>query len=449
MSALIVACDGSISGDPNIDAGRPGPTTPTAEACADVVRAPRHRLIRLTIEQWARLSAEALALDAPVDVAYTIDREAGVAGFASPVETDARLVEALFAASADAAEGAIRNHDRIDPCDLTDATCREGYLSVIGTRLLRRPMQDADLDELRALYDEDLADGRTPDEAMVAQIRALLLDAEYLYRVERHASETGIEALDPYALASRMSFLIWGSGPDEALLQAAAAGELETEEQVRAQAVRMLDDGRASHRLEVFADEWLELDHLEHLRFDPTLMSEYDTPEKQEELGHALRAQVLEFLVRGYQEEMSYDELFTSNELHVDDVTAPLYGAGEARGIVNLPDRPGLLGHAGLLAGHGSTNDGRGTSPIHRGVWVLQKFLCASLPPPPSPLPDYCPSACEADADCGSDRSCAEGLCVSNNADVCTSDDDCGGYTFDYNSNYISDYTSNAGCFSV
>lgn len=212
-------------------------------------------------------------------------------------------------------------------------------------------------------------------------LQAALQSPHYLYRVEFGSGTApgGVESLTPYELASRLSFLLWGSMPDQALLDAAAQGLLATREQVRAQAQRLLGDQRARYVLGDFHRQWLELDAIDGLQSPLEGFSEELLPLLEQETSKLVEAVLWEGDAR-------LSTLLTAPFSFMNARLAGFYGitgpAGDAFERVPLdPERGiGILTQGGILATHSHAAK---TSPVLRGKFVREKLLCNPLPPPP------------------------------------------------------------------
>lgn len=259
-----------------------------------------------------------------------------------------------------------------------EAVCARGFVETQGRRLFRRPLTESQI----AAYSAPFTSG--PTEATFAQraqlaLQAMLSAPELLYRLEQPAEslEAGASGrLDPWSLASRLSFFLWGSGPDDTLLAAAASGALDTPEGLRAEAERLLGDPRAEEAFEHFFSQWMDLE-----RIDGTTKADADG------LDAALRASMKEEsrrLVKRLFASGGMAELLTTSTTEVDARLAALYGVeapAEGWAEVELSDRAGLLGHASFLASHGHPDK---PSPVLRGVFVLERLLCTSFGAPPA-----------------------------------------------------------------
>jgi hypothetical protein len=198
--------------------------------------------------------------------------------------------------------------------------------------------------------------------------------------VELGRTQDGQLRLTPHELASRLSFFFWDTMPDDGLFAAADSGTLDTPVGVEAQARRLLGDARARAAVAHFQGQWLGLAAIFGTRKDPAVLAGWDGP-----LTETLRQATARFVEHAFWELGGLGALFTTPKAFVDARTAPLYGLtaqGAELRLVELPtsQRAGLLTQAGLMAALGSETT---SAPVRRGVFVLDRVLCAPPPPPP------------------------------------------------------------------
>ncbi|MCA9605025.1 MAG: DUF1592 domain-containing protein [Myxococcales bacterium] len=293
------------------------------------------------------------------------------------------LVEGIEQLAYDVAERAMPDADgaaRVTGCALgggaDDDACLEGWLRRFGRRLLRRPVEDEEVDELVGLYH-----GIAVDEAgapwLGAQtvLAALLQHPELHYHVEVGTPVGGdLVRLTSYEVASRVSFFLWGAAPDDRLLDLAAGGDLDDAEGRRAVALEMLEDDRARVRMETFHAQWLGYDYIAH---EPEMAA------RMRRESDALVDRVL------FEEHGPWTDLFGYGETYVDDTLAALYGM-ETTGSdvprwarVDDPNRGTLLAHGSFLAQGGKFDD---TSPVSRGMVVTTRLRCTPISDPPPGL---------------------------------------------------------------
>lgn len=267
------------------------------------------------------------------------------------------------------------------PCErLTTAeeqeSCARAFLRTFGMRAFRRPLTDAETARYLAFIQEKAA-AIDFQAAIELTIAALMQAPQFSYRVELG----GDGVVDPYEMASRLSYLLWQSMPDDALFAAAAAGELRTEAQLRAQAERMLDEPRARTAMIDFHRQWLDFDLMLEEGKDPTTF-----PDWTDALSQAAREEADRFVEHVmFDGTATLNELFTSPTTYVNGPLAAHYGVDPVDDWtrVDLPtdERSGFLTRTNFLAGHAHAGNG---SPVLRGVFVVDRLLCVELGAPPA-----------------------------------------------------------------
>ncbi len=266
-----------------------------------------------------------------------------------------------------------------------DEEDREGKLREFCTRFVerafRRPITDV---EKRLFVDRQFA--RAPNlEAAVKRVALLVLKSpRFLY------VDPGGKSKDPYAVASRLSFALWDSLPDEALLEAAAAGELATREQVARQTERMLRDARTRSKVRQFLHYWLQMEHARDLAKDLRVFPGFDAA-----MASDLRTSLDLFLDDVlWGDDADFRRLLLSNELYLNGRLARYYGydlpaeAPFQKVSAREVDRVGVLSHPYLMASFAYMD---ATSPIHRGVFLSRSVLGRSLRPPPEAVAPLAP----------------------------------------------------------
>lgn len=312
--------------------------------------------------------------------------------------------EAVIEAAEEVATAASSDTQGWLGCDTQagDRACLDAFLGDGATRIYRRPLADAERDTLLGLFDGVTADGATFAEAVTAVVQAMLASPQFLYLHETgdpDSEQDGMVRLTAYEVASRLSFLLWNSMPDDALFAAAEAGQLGTPEQVRAQAERMLEDPRVRPIVSRFHREWLQLG-----RLDAAAKSPEAYPNFSPTLIDSMKEEVDRFVSDVYwDQDGDLNALLTGTFRYVDASLAPLYSvaapsSGWSRVEVSANRRSGLLTTVGFLTAH--SHPAR-TSPTRRGRFIREKLLCLAVPnPPPSvntTLPPRDPNASTRD----------------------------------------------------
>jgi hypothetical protein len=243
---------------------------------------------------------------------------------------------------------------------------------------------DEDIDALMPYYAAGRATGGSFDKGVEHNVAAVLASPDFLYRTigpGDSADEHDEYPLTGLELATRLSYFLWGQGPDSELRELAAAGELGRPDVLAAQAERMLEDPRADKLVTEFALRWLDLSDLTVVSPDTTLF-----PEFSESLRSDFATEVEMFIKSILREDRDVRELLTSDQTFVNDRLAAHYGIEGVYGpqfrrvTLTDPARRGLLGKAAVLL---RTSYGDRTSPVLRGAWVLDRLMGTPPTPPP------------------------------------------------------------------
>ena len=272
-----------------------------------------------------------------------------------------------------------------EPAAVADA-CVQTFLSEFGRRAYRRPLSQEELERWIGVA-SDLAEG-DPWRGLRLAVAGMLQSPWFLYRVELgepDPEDPSILRYTGYEMASRLSYLLWNSTPDEPLLDAAQAGELDSVAGVEAQAARLLDDPRARSAIQDFFAQYFDLGRLGGTTRDPQRYPLF-TPSLPESMRTEVRLLVDDYVNR---RDADIREIFYTTRTFVNDELAALYGLDvpEATPIsfvpVELPDdgpRAGLLTFGAFLAMNAHETE---TSPTLRGKYVRERVLCQTVPPPP------------------------------------------------------------------
>ena len=324
------------------------------------------------------------------------DRREGFDNNADALIPSKLHIEQYNAAAEKIADLAVQDLPALIDCTPdTDPNCSVRFVSEFGARAFRRPLTSAEVDAFRVFFtgppgDTDFAAG------VETTIQLMLQAPQFLYRIELHeagGAPGSLAPLDGYQLATRLSYFLWSSMPDQALLAAAANGQLATPAQVEVEVRRMLDDPKAERAFLHFFRQWGELDRVD-------LVSKLEDDGYDDATRSALREEFDRFVrdVLGHGEG-SFGDLLQSPRTFVNDRLAGLYGvAGPgpdtwAEVELDPTQRAGILTQPAFLAGHGHPLN---PSPVKRGNFVLQNLLCTNVgsPPPiaeamgsPKPMP--------------------------------------------------------------
>ena len=275
----------------------------------------------------------------------------------------------------------------------SEEVCATEILSSLANRAYRRPLEQTDIDTLMDFYRIGRGDGQSGfDAGIQLAVERILISPDFLFRVEQDplnvAPETDYELSD-LELASRLSFFLWSSIPDEELLSIAERGELQNPDILEAQTQRMLGDPRSSALVKNFASQWLYLRNLRSLVPDAVEFPEFD-----ENLRNAFRQESELYFESLLRDDRSVLDLLGAGYTYVNERLAEHYGIEGVYGShfrrVDLEgelaqQRGGILGQGSLLT---ATSYANRTSPVLRGKWVLTNILGTPPPPPPADVPD-------------------------------------------------------------
>lgn len=268
-----------------------------------------------------------------------------------------------------------------------ESACAEQILSTLARRAFRRPVSDADVSELLAFYESGRERGSF-DMGIQAAIERLLVDPEFLFRVERDPPDVkpgSAYAINDIELASRLSFFLWSSIPDNELLKVAERGELGDPDKLESQVRRMLADERSIALVENFAAQWLYLRNMRSVTPDLNLYPEFD-----DNLRDSFRCESELFIADQIRHDRSLADLLSADYSFVNERLARHYGIPNVYGSryrkIQFADgrRGGLLGQGSILT---VTSYATRTSPVLRGKWLLENILGSAPPPPPDDVP--------------------------------------------------------------
>ena len=291
-----------------------------------------------------------------------------------------------------AAKGETESRRRVFSCrprsGADQETCALRILERLAHRAYRRPPTAQEVDDLLVFYRQGLERGGFEDGIETA-LRAVLVSPHFLFRAEHPPAHgrDGPHQVSDYELASRLSFFLWSSIPDDELLEAAGNGRLRDDAELESQVRRMLADRRSGALVENFAGMWLHLRNLDSWTPDRRLFADFDDNLRQSFRGET--ELLFEAIVR---EDRSLVELLSADFTYLNERLAKHYGVPHIYGDhfrrVKLPPdgiRGGILTHGSILA---VTSYGNRTSPVLRGKWVLENILgTPPSPPPPEATP--------------------------------------------------------------
>lgn len=277
---------------------------------------------------------------------------------------------------------------RLVPCGLAEPDCARSSIAAAGLRLFRRPLEPSELDTYEQVYTSLRALGDDESTAFSSCLRALLSSAEFLYRIELDSDpdSTAPHPLGSYELASRLSYFLWSSAPDDALLQSAATGALLEPATLDVEIDRLLGDERSERFVASFAGQWLQA---RQVPAHPALPAFYQwTPR----VALAASQEMLLYFSEFLHADHSWLEFPGAGFHYINGELAELYGVNtDLTGFSTFErveyaegGRTGFFGLAGFLA---VTSLDRRTSPSKRGHFIAQTLLCREVKVPPSVPP--------------------------------------------------------------
>jgi mono/diheme cytochrome c family protein len=280
-----------------------------------------------------------------------------------------------------------------------DEQCAERTIKSLAPRAYRRPVSKEELQKFRDLYQVAIDAGDGFESGIGLVLQAMLVSPHFLFRVEGEKAPADLEAefrIANYDYASRLSYFLWSSMPDDALMACAKDGTIRHPRTLREQVSRMLRDPRASALAENFGGQWLQIRNLTRVDPDPTKF-----PQFTGELREAMATETNLFFESIVKEDRSLLNFIDADYTFVNEALAKHYGIDGIVGpefqrvTVDPNERGGLLGQASVLT---VTSLPTRTSPVIRGLWVLENMLDSAPPPPPPDVPPLDDAKVEATA---------------------------------------------------
>ncbi|MBI2423549.1 MAG: DUF1592 domain-containing protein [Candidatus Hydrogenedentes bacterium] len=259
-------------------------------------------------------------------------------------------------------------------------------IAAFAERAWRRPLDAEELPRLVALFEKARDEGKRFEDALKFVFKAVLVSPHFIFLAEPEPEAIGEYELGGYPLASRISYFLWGSLPDEELRERAASGALNNPDELRYQVQRMLRDPRSEALGEIFATQWLGIVQLG----ETTKPDKNEFPEFDAVLAQDMRREAVLYFHRIVSEDRSLLELIDAKYTYVNERLAAIYGipdvTGEELRLAEFddPNRGGVMGMAAVLT---ATSHPLRTSPVLRGKWVLEQILGDRVPPPPPNVP--------------------------------------------------------------
>lgn len=279
-----------------------------------------------------------------------------------------------------------------------EAACAKSILSTLARRAYRRPVTADEVGTLLAFY-ETARRERGFEAGIQSAIERLLVSFNFLFRVEQEPPDArpgSVHRISDLELASRLSFFLWSSVPDEELLDLAEAGRLANAGVLARQVRRMLADPRATALVDNFGSQWLGLRKAVSWQPNPDIFPEFD-----ENLRQAFLRETSLFLDSQFREDRSVVDLLSADYSFLNERLAEHYGVKGVQGerfrkvTFTVPARGGLLGQGGILM---VTSYPDRTAPVLRGFWVLDNLLGMPPPPPPPDIPELEPTGADGRA---------------------------------------------------
>ncbi len=320
----------------------------------------------------------------PVEVSFLNDAFDRKTGLDRNLLVDSISVEGPLDTAADAR--ARRAHVLVCDPVAGGQPCLRHILSNFAGRAFRRPARPAEVERLLGLVNSATDDGESVEHGLELALRGVLLSPHFLFRPELDAQPDSavVRRLNGYETASRLSYFLWSSMPDEALFRAAETGALDDPTGLKREAARMLADPRSLALVDDFGGQWLLFRALSEHQVDSSLSALDD--QTRTDLAQETRLFLAEFLHRP----LPVERLVTARFSFLNDNLARYYGLSSRPGSsfakvdLDTPERGGLLREASLLT---VTSLPHRSSPVKRGKWVLGQLLCSEPPPPPPGVP--------------------------------------------------------------
>ncbi|MEL6107339.1 MAG: DUF1592 domain-containing protein [Planctomycetota bacterium] len=340
---------------------------------------------RLTVEEYVQSVKSAVGVDVGGEARAALPADLRADGFANTsynLTVDLKHIEAYrelankVTDSMDARAFAKRFWGK---ARLTDDDMR-GLIQKMGAWILRGPLDDSEVDLFRGISTTVAASGGDYEAAVKATVAAMLQSPRFLYRMENQSEDGATPYLSDYALASRISFIVWGAPPDRKLLDAASDRKLSDPSEVRRQVSRMLQDPRALSRSRDFLTQWLNLNHLDSLRPDANRFQNWDAA-----LARDMRDETLAFFEHiVWEQQRPLSDLLDAQVTFCSPRLARHYGLSnpvqgtDRYDLTNVAERGGLLTHGSVL-----TIGGDDASTVTRGLFVLNQLLRGVVNDPP------------------------------------------------------------------
>jgi hypothetical protein len=284
--------------------------------------------------------------------------------------------------ASDVAGRAVSQLSTLLPCDpqvVGETACASQFISSFGRRAYRRPLTTTEISDMQQAFGQGRMGGDFT--SGIRTVITTMLANPGFYEIEHQAPLTGLAPLNPYQLASRLSYFIYRSMPDDALLAAAEGGKLATKVDAEREARRMLADPKARNGILDFFSEWLSLDQVGGLQKDATLYPNFLAQRTD------LPTETMKFVESVFFGDGQFRSLLQSSTTWINEPLAQLYAQSGVVGLnfqqvmLNPKIRAGILTQGSFLSLTGNKTTG---SPTQRGTFVRERLLCQAMPPPPA-----------------------------------------------------------------
>jgi hypothetical protein len=398
IAAAHSACYGSTTSWIDSQADVPDSTRVDAQQCASLPtgRVVAHRLNKLEYDNSVRdLLGDTSRPSQAFASLDDLDVEGGFDNNSALQHVNAQVLADWMAAAEKVAQAAV-GRPTVMTCapspTLSAAACARQILAPLARRAWRRPVSAEEVEGLLRTFQlaADQADAAPFTAGVALALQHLLLSPHFVFRWETldAPAAAGPTVLDPFALASRLSYFLWRSTPDEALLAAAENGSLLNADVLRGQVARLIADPKADDLVADLADQWLLGRASAIAEPDPAVYPELDAP-----LRAALRTETRLFLREFLREDLRLTGLLDADFTYLNEALARHYGISGVAGsqfrrvpLGGHPERGGLLTHGNIHLG--TMTNPKVTSVQVRGVWILTRLLCQHLGEPPSTATD-------------------------------------------------------------
>jgi hypothetical protein len=395
----LAACQGTITdpGGSTSGSGGGGAGTGPIDTTKNALL-PSPRVTRLSHEQWENTVTDLIGYTQPTGKSESFPNDPQTAGFLFDNDgASLQVVQALWSSYQKAAEevaaDVVSNATLLDPllpASGDDSARARGFIETFGKRAYRRPLTTTEVDDLMVVYDAAPANNPTVPafQAGIQQIISAILQSPlFLYRIEASTKKdaSGAITLTPFEQASRLSYLIVNSMPDDLLFAAAEDGKLGTPEGLEAEARRLMKLPRAKTTVTRFFHAFLDLPKWS--KIDPLTSQFPDAPANYADLAQQENEQFIQYL---FGSGGGYREVLTSNETFVNQDLAAIYGlsgnftAEFQKVTLDATKRRGVFTQLGFLAANATSVD---PDPIHRGAFLARRIACLTLSAPPDMVP--------------------------------------------------------------